>query len=473
MSWLCYGANGGSAVTDVAARTAAESASGSIEQFGYRQELKRSLSLFDLTVYGLVFIGLTAPFSYFGIVFNVSSGMVPLIFAVGAVAMGFTAFSYATMSRAFPLAGSVYGYAARGIGESAGFLAGWAMLLDYVLIPAVIYVAIAIAIQAVLPELPRSISIIASVTATTIINLLGIEATARMNKLFIVLQVAFLALLLVVAVTAVANGVAGAHLSTAPLFNASEVSPNLIFGALPVVLYVYLGFDGISTLAEEARGGSSAVGRATLLALCLVGLLFVIETYLLSLFVLNQDSFAAGESTDAAVYTIAEIIGGPWFKFAVSFKVLLAIAVALASQTATARLLFGMARDGKLPGLLARVHPHRKVPAWAIVLCGAASLVTGLALANQLELLITMVSFGAMFGFLMLHFSVIVHFMWRRKSREWWRHFVAPLIGFAIIAYAFINMGTLAKIVGIAWMLVGIVALIGLKLSGRRATLPA
>ena len=459
-------------MTDIAAGQVKAPAS-SIEQFGYKQELKRTLSLFDLTVYGLIFIGLTASFGSFGIVYNASNGMVPLVYAVGAVAMGFTALSYAMMSRAFPLAGSVYAYAGRGIGESVGFLAGWAMLLDYVLVPAMVYVFMAIAIQAVLPEVPRSICIIVFVGLTTAINLLGIEMTARVNRLVIVLQVAFLVLFLILAFAALANGVAGAHWSVAPLFKASAVSPSLIFGALPVVVVTYLGFDGISTLAEEARGGASAVARATLLSLCLVGILFVLETYLLSLFVLNQTSFAAGEPTDAAIYTIAEIIGGSWFRFAVSFKVLLAIAIALASQTATARLLFSMARDGKLPGLLARVHPHRKVPARAIVLCGAINLVVGLALANQLELLITMVSFGALFGFLMLHLSVIVHFMWRQKSNQWGKHLLVPLIGFAIIAYVLINMAALAKIAGIAWLSVGLVALIALKLNGRRATLPA
>src|SRR6187551_3542378 len=107
----------------------------SLQAFGYRQELKRSLGLPALIVYGLVFINPTAPFSIFGIVFNLSHGMVPLVYLIGLVAMGFTALSYATMSREFPMAGSVYAYAGRGIGAPAGFLAGWAMLLDYVFVP--------------------------------------------------------------------------------------------------------------------------------------------------------------------------------------------------------------------------------------------------------------------------------------------------------------------------------------------------
>src|SRR5262245_53269684 len=139
---------GGSGMSTVATPAGADFASGSIEQFGYRQELKRSLGLFDLVVYGLIFIVMTAPMSVFGFVYNASSGMVPLVYAMGLVAMLFTALSYMAMSRAFPVAGSVYAYAGRGIGEIAGFIAGWAMLLDYVLVPLVTYVAIAVAVQA-------------------------------------------------------------------------------------------------------------------------------------------------------------------------------------------------------------------------------------------------------------------------------------------------------------------------------------
>ena len=94
----------------------------SLEQFGYRQELKRSLGLASLVVRGLVFISPTSPISIFGVVYNLSRGMVPLVYLVGLVAMGFTAYSYVMMARAYPIAGSVYAYAARAIGARAGFL---------------------------------------------------------------------------------------------------------------------------------------------------------------------------------------------------------------------------------------------------------------------------------------------------------------------------------------------------------------
>lgn len=109
---------------------------GSVEQFGYRQELHRTLSLWDLTVYGLLFMVIIAPHSIFGYVNRDAQGMAPLVYLVGFCAMFFTALSYVQMAKRFPIAGSVYSYVQRGVNPHVGFLAGWLILLDYVLSPA-------------------------------------------------------------------------------------------------------------------------------------------------------------------------------------------------------------------------------------------------------------------------------------------------------------------------------------------------
>lgn len=98
--------------------------------FGYKQELKRALTFRDLLVYGLIFMVPIAPFGIYGQVAQGSGGMVGMIF---------TALSYARMSEAFPIAGSVYSYAQRAMNPSIGFFAGWVILLDYILIPSLLY----------------------------------------------------------------------------------------------------------------------------------------------------------------------------------------------------------------------------------------------------------------------------------------------------------------------------------------------
>lgn len=181
---------------------------GTLEEFGYRQELKRSLGLASLVAYGLVFISPTSPISIFGVVYNLSHGMVPLVYLVGFIAMGFTAFSYVMMARAFPIAGSVYAYAARAIGAGAGFLAGWGMLLDYVLMPALVYVLCAIAVQAVLPEVPRALTILVILGFNTAINLLGIETTARLNAFWLAVSLGFITVFVPSSTTGCAAGAA-------------------------------------------------------------------------------------------------------------------------------------------------------------------------------------------------------------------------------------------------------------------------
>ena len=156
----------------------------SLEAFGYKQELKRSLTLFDLLVYGLIFISPTAPIAVFGIVYNASKGMVPLVYVIGLVAMVFTAFSYMAMSRAFPVAGSVYAYAGRSIGAFAGFIAGWAMLLDYLLLPTLTYVVCAIAMKTMIPGIPGWAWVVGLLALSTVVNYLGIEVDGARQRRF-------------------------------------------------------------------------------------------------------------------------------------------------------------------------------------------------------------------------------------------------------------------------------------------------
>src|SRR5260221_12632953 len=224
-----------------------------LEAFGYRQELHRSLSLFDLLVYGLVFIVPLAPLLNFGFVVHAAKGMVPLVYLVGLVAMLFTAQSYATMSREFPVAGSVYAYAGRGIGPRAGFLAGWVMLLDYLLLPTLVYVSCAVAMAVVLPGIPKPAWVIGLLGINTVINLLGIQTTASFNKLLLVIQLVFLAAFVALGLVALRNGVGGAHLPLAPFWNAATDSPALVFGARSLAAAPFLGFAALSTLSASAK----------------------------------------------------------------------------------------------------------------------------------------------------------------------------------------------------------------------------
>ena len=441
--------------------------------FGYKSELRRSLGFADLLIYGLVFISPIAPVAIFGIVYNSSHGMVPLTYAVGLAAMVFTALSYREMSLAFPVAGSVYSYAGRGLHPWAGFLAGWGVLLDYLLLPTLAYVAAAAAMHAIVPAIPGAAWVIGFLVLNTFVNLLGIETTARANRAVLAVQLTVLAAFLVLAVVAVQRGVNGAHWNVTPLFDPSAFDVTFVFRALSVAVLAFLGFDAISTLTEEAKGSGRAVGRATLLSLVIAAALFVAQTYLAALMVPAGTAFVGDAETNDAFYTIAALAGGPRFKLvvALTFALSSGIASALVAQVATARLLFAMARDGQLPRALAHVHPTRQVPDRALLLVSAVSLVLGLFFVGQLELLSSLVNFGALFAFLMLHAAVVVHFFLRQRTGRVGLHLLSPVLGFAIIAYVLFNADVHAKVGGTTWLAIGIVILVGLRMAGRSIVL--
>ena len=440
-----------------------------LSAFGYVPQLNRTLSLADLFVYGLVFIVPIAPFAIFGIVFNASRGMVPLTYLIGLVAMVFTALSYRAMSEDFPVAGSVYAYASRGLHPSAGFLAGWAILLDYLLIPTLCYVAGAAAMQAAIPAIPESAWVIAFVFLNTAINLLGIETTARASRVFLVGELFVLGAFVVLGAIAVDHGVNGAHWSMRPFFNPGEFHVSLIFGALSVAVLSFLGFDAISTLAEETKGGTTVVGRATLITLGVAAALFIVQTYIAALLVPNRTQFVGSTEINDAFYSVSALVGGHAFKVFTALSVALSTAFAnsLVAQAATARLLFAMARDRQLPRFLAQVHPVRKVPERAVLLVSIVSLACGLLFVGQLKLLSSLVNFGALFSFLMLHVAVVGHFIFKKRSRAFGTHLLLPAIGFVIIGFVLANADIHAKVGGLIWLGLGMLALVWLKISGR------
>ncbi len=447
-----------------------------VEAFGYRQELKRSLSFTDLLVYGLVFMVPIAPFGIFGGVFAGSGGMIALAYAVGMLAMAFTAASYSQMSQAFPMAGSVYTYAGRGIAQPVGFLAGWMILLDYVLVPGLLYLIAAVAMNSIVTVVPVWVWVAAFVVLNTAVNYLGIEFTARINKIMLTGELIVLAVFVVIGLIALAGG-AGNGNPLAPIYNADTFSFGLVFGAVSIAVLSFLGFDGISTLAEENRDAARSIGKSMIAALVLAGTLFIVQTWIAALLVPDPEALIAdGDPGGTAFYDAAEVAGGHWLSVltAVATAIAWGFANSLVAQAATSRLLFAMARDRQLPSFLARIDPVRRVPVNATLFVAVISLALGIYMSlreDGITLLSTLVNFGALSAFLLLHVAVVVHFVVRKKSRDWWRHLVVPVLGFAILAYVVVNAQVAAQTLGFVWLAIGLVLLVVLVATGRKPEL--
>ncbi|MBO1538394.1 APC family permease [Pseudomonas sp. OA65] len=442
-----------------------------IEAFGYKQELKRGLSLTDLVVYGMIFMIPIAPFGVYGYVNAEAPGMVPLAYIIGMVAMLFTALSYGSMARAFPVAGSVYSYAQRGLNPHVGFIAGWLMLLDYLLIPPLLYVYAAMALNHLYPDIPKVGFILAFLVSATFVNLRGITFTARMNIIFLLAQLVVLGIFLFYAWNALHGGAGHGQLTLAPLYSPEHFNFALLMQAVSIAVLSFLGFDAISTLAEEVKGDPGrSIGKAALVTLLVMGAIFVVQTWIAT-------DLAAGmgfKSADTAFYEIAELAAGSWLATLTAVATALAwgVAVAITSQAAVSRLLFGMARDGQLPKVLAKVHPKHNTPYMSIYLVAVLSLLICYLFINAVDTLTSLVNFGALSGFMLLHITVINHHWRRQQSGQLIRHVICPLVGFVIVAAIMYNMGVAAQKLGLIWIAAGVVYLCLLNKFGSRTALP-
>ena len=446
------------------------SATHTLESFGYKQELHRSVSTFDLLVYGLVFMVPIAPWAIFGTVYNSSAGMVPLVYVIGLIAMIFTALAYSQMAKSVPLAGSVFAYVGRGIHPGAGFFAGWAMLLDYLLVPTLLYVFAAESMIGLFPDTPRWMWAVLFVLVNTAINLLGVDSLKMANRVFLAIELVFVVVFVVIAVRAIS----GASLpdvgwSTSPIWNPETVSAPLVAAALSIAVLSFLGFDGISTLAEESTGTRNPAGKAMVGALFIVAFLFIVQTWLASLLAGGRESFPDDEVGNAFFELVRAASSTGWMNaFFVVNVLAVGFANAMAAQAATSRLLFSMSRDRQLPHFLSKIS-SRQVPIAAILTVSALSIVLVLFFVGQIGLISSLVNFGALFAFCLLHISVAWYYLGRKKSKNYLLHLVVPALGFVIIAYVLINADSLAKIGGIVWLAIGTVVYIVNRVRGVSA----
>lgn len=429
----------------------------SLESLGYKQELKRTLTTADLVVYGLIFMVPIAPFGIYGTVMSISEGMVVLAYMIGMVGMIFTAFSYWRMSEEFPVSGSVYGYATHGIGKGVGFVSGWAILLDYILVPALLYVVAAVALQAIIPAVPFAAWIIIFVVINTTVNIIGIKFTSRFNWVMLIFEIIVFIIFCGAAIHYIVN-TPGVEFTLRPIFDGDKFSMGIILSAVSVCVLSFLGFDGISTLAEESKGGPDSVGKASIWALILVGGFFFVQTYLAAC-VIPWEGVKTFTDIDSAFYEVAEVAGGAKVMWICAIATGLAwgIADCLVAQAAISRILFSMARDGFLPKPLAKVHRRFKTPHVSTLLVAAISLVITLGFTQGIQDLAELINFGALSAFIILNFTVIYYFMYKKKSKKYFKHLVLPLIGFIVIGVVWFSLSASALKLGAIWVVVGIV----------------
>jgi amino acid transporter len=396
----------------------------------------------------------------YGIATTRSEGHLPLVYMLAMLAMSTTAVSYGRMALAYPQAGSTYVYASRALHPLAGFLAGWGMILDYVLIPLLSVIFVALTAAKILPQVPYFVWAFLTAGGITWINLRGIRVTARVNSVLNAIMIGSLVWFVLAACRALLGGAGeGTLLTTRPFFNPETFSFGAVLGATSLAALSFLGFDGISTLAEEARRPERDIGRATVLVCLVAGALFILQSYLAQAVWPDYKTFSPVET---AFLDVGKLVGGQTLFYGISFVLLVGgIASAVTGQASASRLLLGMGRDRLLPArIFAYVHPRLGTPVYSVLLMGCVHLLGALVLryTEAAEL----VNFGALLGFMMVNVAVFRHYYLRTRQRQGLgivMHLVLPALGFFFCLNLFLNLTSFALRLGAAWMALGIIHL--------------
>ncbi len=412
---------------------------------------RRALTLWDLVFYGIVLIQPIAPLPLFGYAQQLSNGHFATVILLAMGAMLITAISYGRMAAVYPSAGSAYTYVGRGLNAHLGFIVGWAMFLDYLLQPLINTVWISQFMAArYLPQVPYIVwaGLLAAIFTT--LNLLGIRSSARTNRVLLAVMTAVVAVFLVLGIVFLfkGNGWAGVF-SVAPFYTPQAFDWKMILGATSFAALTYIGFDGVTTLAEDAENPKRNILIATVLVCALTGVIGCLEVYVATLVWPNWHAL---QDPTTAVMDVAGRVGGAWLFHALG--AILAIAAfgsALTGGLGAAKLLFGMGRDGVLPKRFFGEINEAHTPSYNIVLVGALSFLGALALnmyGNAYEHAGELLNFGAFIAFMGVNLAAL-------------RHYRSPiaLLGFLSCAVIWWNLPGPAKIVGGNWLAAGLVYL--------------
>ena len=415
--------------------------------------LKRSLRFWDLVLYGIILIQPTAPMPVFGVLYDKSGGHVPATILLALVAMLFTAISYGRMARAYPHGGSAFLYVGREIHSSLGYITGWCLVMDYIINPLICTIWCSSAAMNFVPHVPYVAWAAFFAIFFTTLNCNGIETSARINAL----MAAALGLVIVwVLVASVRWVLALVHPTAAlfldPLYHPSSFHIGAVLHGTATAVLTYIGFDGISTLTDEARNPERNVPRAIVLTCLITGVLAAIEVYFAQLV---WPRGAAFPDINTAYVYVSGRVGGPLLFAVVNGALLLAnVGSGMASQLGAARLLYAMGQDGALPKrFFASVSPKSRIPRNNVILIGAICLLGAMVLSYSLGA--DLLNFGALLAFMGVNIASLL-WGWRHGRAAQWFPMLLSLGGFLTCGALWWNLDVKAKVVGTVWAASGI-----------------
>lgn len=415
--------------------------------------LQKTLGLRSVVLFGLAYMTPIIVLGIFGVIAEKSNGGSAGSYLLATVAMLFTALSYALMARHFPVAGSAYTYVRKSLDSRAGFVVGWAILLDYLFLPLVIWLIGAAYLNGQFPAVPPWVWIVAFIVITSALNVIGLKVADKANFVLMTFQFLILALFVVLTITHLV-GDSQTLFSLKPLVGDGGFTA--IAAGAAVAAYSFLGFDAVSTLTEETYDAERTIPRAIVLIALIGGAIFIVVSYVVTL-VSPGGTF---DNVDSLASDIAKTIGGSLFGAVFLAALIIAqFTSGLAAQAAVARLLYAMGRDGVLPNrLFGMVSEKFHTPVFNIGLAGLIGLG---AIFLDISTSTSFINFGAFTAFTLVNLAVIAYFLRHRGDRlNPWRYVLIPVIGAVIDVYLLTQLDSRALILGLSWLGIGVIYLL-------------
>jgi putrescine importer len=416
--------------------------------------LVKSLKLHQVVFMGLAWMTPMIFFTVYGVAFEASSGMMAAAYVTAFIAIFFTAYSYSLMVKAYPVSGSAYTYTKRAIHPKAGFLVGWALLLDYIFSPIIAILTFGIFMNTEFPSIPVSVWIIAMNIVLAVVNIVGIKSAARVSGLSVLVQIAFILIFCGLVAKDILTGETGASsfFSLTP-FMGEHMTMGAVFSGAALICFCFLGFDAVTTMAEETIDAKKTIPKAIFLIVIIAVAMYTAISYLTEI---AYPGFTF-TNPDNAAYNLVQLVGGNLLSSV--FIMVLMVATftqGVSSVTSISRFLYALGKESVLPGkIFTSIHPKYKTPVANIVLVAVISMA---AVFINLDTAVMFVSFGALTAFIFVNLSVIAHYYVKLKKRSLKESFIYllfPLVGASFIGWLLTLLDKHTLTAGVIWVIVG------------------
>ncbi|MCV9884318.1 APC family permease [Metabacillus halosaccharovorans] len=420
-------------------------------------ELKKSLNTFGVVFLGLAWMTPMIFFTVYGVAFEAAGGMLAAAYVVAFIAIFFTAYSYSRMVKAYPISGSAYTYTKKAVNQKMGFLVGWALLLDYIVSPIIACLTFGLFLNAQFPSIPVYVWIIVLNLILAFVNIIGIKSVARVSGFSVIFQVIFIVFFCVFVTKDILTGGDGMALFSMQPFISSDFSIGTIFSGAALICFCFLGFDAVTTMAEETVNPRKTIPRAIFLIVCIAAVLYITIAYLTEI---AYPDFTFVNSNTASAELIQMVGGNLLSAIFTTVLIVATFTQGVSSVTSVTRFLLALGRESILPNkVFGYIHPKFKTPVLNIVF---VTIISFFSIAIDLDTAVTFVSFGALTAFTFVNISVIAHYYVRQKQRsfkETFLYLIFPLVGACFIGWLLTLLEKQTLLIGIGWIVLGFVYL--------------